>query len=297
MKNKYLSVAFLSVLLFSCNNNDEEIVKNYTTDFPNIDNTQTMGVGTTLSTPTSTNVKLDSMKMYYYDFFSKATPNLPGMTYNYETKESHPPSTLLEIKHYFTYEANGFVDIRIVEVNKHDWYSNKFKFVFDYDYNNENQLSNVTVDIYVDNEKILDHNLEYYITIEQSYLNTIDRNEYNIVKLENIEFATPKNVFNPERNLLPVSTHLQYSVLLNAELYNIMYDYDGLAELVLGYFTHNMYINTHSTFLKEDNTTASSYVAPLSNIQYKVRQDHYPEIIQYGNVYAGGYRFLYYYKN
>lgn len=297
MKNKYLSVAFFSFLLFSCNNDDAEIVENYTSEFPNVDNTQAMGVGETLSAPTSTNVKLDSMKMYYYTDYSSYSPNLPGMTYNYETKELHPASVLHEIKHSFTYADNGFVDVRTIEVDKHDRNSNKFKFVFDYDYNNENQLSNVTVDIYVDNEQILSHNLEYYATIEQSYLNTIDRNEYNIVKLENIEFATPKNVFNPERNLLPVSTHLQYSVLLNAELYNIMYDYDGLAELVLGYFTHNMYINTHSTFLKEDNTTGFSYSAPISNIQFKVRQDHYPKIIQYGNVNSGGYRYLYYYKN
>nr|WP_298003621.1 hypothetical protein [uncultured Flavobacterium sp.] len=59
------------------------------------------------------NVKLDSMKMYYYEDYINYSPNLPGMTYNYETKESHPPSTLLEIKHYFTYEANGFVDKRL----------------------------------------------------------------------------------------------------------------------------------------------------------------------------------------
>ncbi len=53
------------------------------------------------------------MKMYYYEDYINYSPNLPGMTYNYETKESHPPSTLLEIKHYFTYEANGFVDKRL----------------------------------------------------------------------------------------------------------------------------------------------------------------------------------------
>lgn len=54
-----------------------------------------MGVGTTLSTPTAMNVKLDSMKMYYYEDYINYSPNLPGMKYNYETKESHPPSTLL----------------------------------------------------------------------------------------------------------------------------------------------------------------------------------------------------------
>ena len=103
----------MSFLLFSCNDNEEEIVESYTSEFPNRDNTQGMGVGTTLSTPTATNVKLDSMKMYYYEDYINYSPNLPGMTYNYETKESHPPSTLLEIKHYFTYEANGFVDKRL----------------------------------------------------------------------------------------------------------------------------------------------------------------------------------------
>lgn len=86
MKNKYLSLAFFSFLLFSCNNDDAEIVENYTSEFPNIDNTQAMGVGATLSTPTSTNVKLDSMKMYYYADYSSYSPNLPGMTYKYETK-------------------------------------------------------------------------------------------------------------------------------------------------------------------------------------------------------------------
>ena len=57
------------------------------------------------------NVKLDSMKMYYYEDYINYSPNLPGMTYNYETKESHPPSTLLEIKHCFTYEANNIPTI------------------------------------------------------------------------------------------------------------------------------------------------------------------------------------------
>lgn len=297
MKNKYLSLAFLSVLLLSCTNNDAEIVENYTVDFPNIDNTQAMGVGATLSTPTSTNVKLDSMKMYYYADYSNYSPNLPGMTYKYETKTTPVNPSLMEVKQSFSYAENGFVDIRTVEVNKHDWYSNKFKFVFDYDYNNENELNNVKVDLYVNDEQVISKSLNYTPETEQYFLNQAQTNEYNIIKVGNIEYTTPKNVFNPERNLLPVSTHLQYSVLLNAELYNIMYDYDGLAELVLGYFTHNMYINTHSTFLKQDNTTGFSYSAPISNIQYKVRQDHYPEIIQYGNVNSGGYRYLYYYKN
>lgn len=101
MKNKYLSLTFLSVLLFSCNNNDAEIVESYTSDFPNIDNTQTMGVSTTLSTPIATNVKLDSMKMYYYADYSSYSPNLPGMTYKYETKTTPIPPFFMEVNHYF----------------------------------------------------------------------------------------------------------------------------------------------------------------------------------------------------
>jgi len=294
MKNKYLSVTFLSVLLFSCTNNDAEIVQNYTTDFPNIDNTQAMGVGATLSTSTSTNVKLDSMKMYYYADYSSYSPNLPGMTYNYETKTTPVNPSLMEVKQSFSYTENGFVDIRTVEVNKHDWYSNKFKFVFDHDYNNENELNNVKVDLYVNDEQVISKSLNYTPETEQYFLNQAQTNEYNIIKVGNIEYTTPKNVYNPERNLLPINTKMQYLALFSSEIYNS--SYDGLLELLDGYFTHNMYINTHATFVKKSQDQ-NGLVVPPSNVQFKVRQDHYPEIIQYGNVYAGGYRFLYYYKN
>lgn len=293
MKNKYLSVAIFSFLLFSCTNNDAEIVENYTSDFPNIDNTQQMGVGTTLSAPTSKNVKLDSMKVCYYQDFNSFSPNIPKSSYKSETKTTPVNPFLMEIKHYFTYEANGFVDTRTIEVDKHDWYSNKFKFVFDYDYNNENELNNIKVDLYVNDEKVITQNLPYTSATEQQFLNQIQTNEYNIIKLGSTEYTTPKNVFNPERNLLPTNTKLQFIGLFSSEIYNS--SYDDLLELLEGYFTHNMYINTHNTFLKELKNR-NGFVVPSSNIQYKVRQDHYPEIIQYGNVSSGGYRYLYYYK-
>lgn len=293
MKNKYLSLTFLSVLLFSCNNNDEEIVENYTSDFPNIDNTQAMGVGTTLSTPTSTNVKLDSMKMYYYEDYISYSPNLPGMVYKYETKESHPPPVLNEINHYFTYEENGFVDKRTIVIS--DFYTKaKFKFILDHDYNSENQLNNVKVDFYADSELVISQSLNYTSETEQHFLNLTQTNEYNIIKVGNIEYTTPKNVYNPERNLLPGNTKMQYLALFSSNIYNS--SYDGLLELLDGYFTHNMYINTHATFVKKSQDQ-NGIVVPPSNVQFKVRQDHYPEIIQYGNVNSGGYRYLYYYKN
>ena len=33
----------------------------------------------------------------------------------------------------------------------------------------------------------------------------------------------------------------------------------------------------------------------LANLQYQVRSNHYPEIIQFGNLGSGGVRVLYYY--
>ena len=292
MKNKYLSLAFLSVLLFSCNNNDDEIVENYTSDFPNIDNTQTMGVGTTLSTPIATNVKLDSMKMYYYADYSSYSPNLPGMTYKYETKTTPIPPFFMEVNHYFTYETNGFVDKRTIVIS--DFYTKeKFKFILDHDYNNENQLNNVKVDFYADNELVITQSLNYTSQTEQHFLNQTQTNEYNIIKVGNIEYTTPKNVYNPERNLLPGNTKMQYLALFSSDIYNS--SYDGLLELLDGYFTHNMYINAHATFVNKSQDQ-NGIVVPPSNVQFKVRQDHYPEIIQYGNVNSGGYRYLYYYK-
>lgn len=293
MKKKYLSLAFLSVLLFSCNNNDEEIVESYTSDFPNIDNTQAMGVGETLSTPTSTNVKLDSMKMYYYDFFSKATPSLPGLTYKYETKTTPVNPSLIEVKQSFSYAENGFVDKRTIVIS--DVYTKeKFKFILDHDYNSENQLNNVKVDFYADNELVISQSLSYTSETEQHFLNLTQTDEYNIIKAGNIEYTTPKNVYNPERNLLPNNTKMQYLALFSSDIYSS--SYDGLLKLLDGYFTHNMYINTHATFVKKSQDQNGIVVPPL-NVQYKVRQDHYPEIIQYGNVNSGGYRYLYYYKN
>ncbi|MBA5792396.1 MULTISPECIES: hypothetical protein [unclassified Flavobacterium] len=292
MKSKYVSLVFLSFLLFSCNNNDE-MIENHTSDFPNIDNTQAMGVGETLSTPTSTNVKLDSMKMYYYRNFSRYSTNLPGMAYKYETKTTPVNPSLMEVKQSFSYAENGFVDIRTVEVNNHDWYSNKFKFILDYDYSSENQLNNVRVDLYVNDEQVASQNLQYTSETEKQYLNQLQTNEYNIIKAGNIEYTTPKNVFNPERNLLPLNIKLQYAAFFNSEFRNG--NYKGLIELLDGYFINNLYINTHVTFVNKA-PNQGGIVVPLSNIQYKVRQDHYPEIIQYGNVSSGGYRYLYYYK-
>lgn len=293
MKNSYLSLAFLSFSLFSCNDNDNEIIENYTTDFPNIDNTQAMGVGTTLSAPTSTNVKLDSMKMYYYDDYTNYSPNLPGMTYKYETKESHPPPILNEVDHYFSYEANGFVDKRTIVISDFNT-KEKFKFVLDHDYNSENQLNIVKVDFYADNELVISQSLNYTSETEQYFLNQTQTNEYNIIKVGNIEYTTPKNVFNPERNLLPINIKMQYLALFSSEIYNS--SYEGLLDILDGYFTNNMYINTHATFVNK-SPNQNGIVVPPSNVQYKVRQDHYPEIIQYGNVRSGGYRYLYYYKN
>lgn len=295
MKNKYLYLAFLSFSLISCNEDTEQIIKNDTPDFPNIDNTQAMGVKEALTAPTNTNIKLDSMKIYYYADFPYVAPNLPGIVYQNEVKESHPSPILNEVKHYFTYSESGYLDIRTIEIQKDDWYSNKFKFVLDYDYNEEHKLINVKTDVYVNNEHIFTQSTPYESELEQSYLNQIQTNQYNILSDFNSEFATPKNVFSPERNLFPPDIKLQYLVIFSLELQKIMYDYEGLYEILNGYFIQNMYLNTHVTFLQNYKNQNESIIS-LSNLQYKVNTDHYPEIIQYGNVYSGGYRYLYYYK-
>lgn len=293
MKNTYLSLAFLSFILFSCDSKDEEIVTSNTAEFPNIDNTQSMGVSTTLTAPTETNVKLDSMKMFYYEDHSSYSTNLLGMQYKTENKTTPVNPFSMEVKHSFSYAENGFVDIRTVEVDKHDWYSNTFKFVFDYDYNAQNQLNNIKVNVYVNDKQVVSQNLEYASANEQKYLNQMQLNQYNIVKFRDVVYSTPKNVYNPERNLLPANVKLQYIGLFSSEIYDS--SYEDLLELIEEYFTVNNYINSHATFLKEIKNR-NGFVVPSSNIQYKVREDHYPEIIQYGNVKTGGYRFLYYYK-
>ncbi|KAA5534335.1 hypothetical protein [Paenimyroides baculatum] len=252
-----------------------------------------MGVGETLSTPTATNVKLDSMKMYYYDFFSKATPSLPGLTYMYETKESHPPSTLLEIKHYFTYEANGFVDTRTVVLS--GFYNTTFTFAFNYDYNDVNELEMSDLVIYKNNEMVHENTLDYSVNDPNESLKYYQYNQYNVTSNSVTDFKTPKNVYNPERNLLPPNIRLQYLNLLDNGVSG--FDFGNYYYVVRDLFDNRGFINTHCTFPLQNEYIEHHQPVLLDNIQYKVRQDHYPEIIQYGNVYAGGYRFLYYYKN
>ena len=291
MKNTYLLFGAM-LLLLGCTNHDTIAIDDKKPwDFPPIDNTKEMGVSTDLSAPTVTDVKLDSMKIFYYQDYAGYSNNFPEMASKVQTKETPVAPYFYEIKHYFTYHKNGFLDKRTILYN--DFYNKeKFKFIFDFTYL-DNQLAGVTLDFYENNN--LQHSIfqNYDDTTEKVLLDKIQANQFNIVSLENKIFVTPKNVYNPERNLLPSNVKLQFAAVFYAAPHNGIYD--DLLEPLLNYFIHDNYINTHVTFLKE-HKNLNGFVIPIDNIQYKVRQDHYPEIIQYGNVKNGGFKYLYYYN-
>lgn len=95
MKKYILPLIISLFVLFGCSDsNEDEPIVNNSSSFPNIDNTQAMGVGTNLSAPTNTNVKLDSMKMYYYENTS-FYPNLPGASYRNQVLTTPVVPTLL----------------------------------------------------------------------------------------------------------------------------------------------------------------------------------------------------------
>lgn len=296
MKKYTLPLAILSFVVIGCSDsNDDGPTVNNSGDFPNIDNTQVMGVGNNLSAPTNTNVKLDSMKMYYYENTS-FHPNLPGASYRNQTLDMPIPPTLFEAKHYFTYNSNGFVDKRTIVFDAFYDFDTNFKFIFDYNYNDVDRLQSVFLSIQADDEMIYNENLDYVLGIEDVILSQMQTNQFNILSYVGSTFSSPKNVFNPERNLLPNDIKLQYLSILDSQLDYLSGSYDGLEEILNDYFKKNIYINTHCTFLKTINS--NGFVEfPLANIQYKVRVDHYPEIIQFGNPGSGGVRILYYYRD
>lgn len=295
MKKYILPLIISLFVLFGCSDsNEDEPIVNNSSSFPNIDNTQAMGVGTNLSAPTNTNVKLDSMKMYYYENTS-FHPNLPGASYRNQVLTTPVVPTLFEAKHYFTYNSNGFVDKRTIVFDGFYDFDTNFKFIFDYDYNDVDRLQSVFLTIEANGETIYNENLEYVLGIEDDVLSQMQTNQFNITNYLGSTFNSPKNVFNPERNLLPSDVKLQYLPLFNLEIYNLSSEYDGLEGIVNGYFKNNLYINTHCTFLSNLKNTNEEPIS-LANLQYQVRSNQYPELIQFGNLGSGGLRVLYYYK-
>lgn len=254
-----------------------------------------MNVETNLSAPTNTNVKLDSMKVYYYENTS-FHQNLPGASYRNQILTSPLPPTIFEAKHYFTYASNGFVDKRTIVFDAFYDFDTNFKFTFEYDYNDVDRLQNVSLSIQADEEIIYNEDLEYVLGIEDVVLSQMQTNQFNILSYVGSTFSSPKNVFNPERNLLPSDVKLQYLSMLDSQLDYLSGSYDGLEEILNEYFKKNLYINTHCTFLS-NLMNQNQVPISLANIQYKVRANHYPEIIQFDNPYSGGFRYLYYYKD
>ena len=294
MKKYILPLAILSVALIGCSDsNDDKPIVIDGSSFPNIDNTQVMGVGNNLSAPTNTNVKLDSMKMYYYENTS-FHPNLPGASYRNQVLTTPVAPTLFEAKHYFTYVSNGFVDKRTIIFDAFYDFDTDFKFIFDYDYNDVDRLQSVLLTIEANNETIYNENLEYVLGIEDVVLSQMQTNQFNITNYLGSTFNSPKNVFNPERNLLPSDVKLQYLPVFNAQINNLSSEYNGLEGIINGYFKNNLYINTHCTFLSNLKNMNEEFIS-LANLQYQVRSNHYPEIIQFGNLGSGGVRVLYYY--
>src|SRR5690606_30672198 len=113
------------------------------------------------------------------------------------------PPTIFEAKHYFTYTSNGFVDKRTIVFDAFYDFDTDFKFIFDYDYNDADRLQSVSLSIQADDEIIYNENLDYVLGIEDVVLSQMQTNQFNILSYVGSTFSSPKNVFNPERNLLP----------------------------------------------------------------------------------------------
>src|SRR5690606_25116784 len=189
MKKYILQLAILSFVMIGCSDsNDDEPTVNNSEDFPNIDNTQAMNVETNLSAPTNTNVKLDSMKVYYYENTS-FHQNLPGASYRNQILTSPLPPTIFETKHYFTYASNGFVDKRTIVFDAFYDFDTDFKFTFDYDYNDVDRLQNVSLSIQADDEIIYNEDLEYVLGIEDVVLSQMQTNQFNILSYVGSTFS------------------------------------------------------------------------------------------------------------
>ena len=300
MKKYIFPLAFLSFVLIGCSDDNsfengpaEEgpIIK---VDFPNIDNTQAMNVSTNLSAPMNTNVKMDSLKMYYYSNYHY-NENGPGMSYKNQIN-SIPGPVINSNTQYFTYAANGFVSERTIRFNTFYISDDVLKVVYHYNYTNQNTIESIVVKVLVNDVEKRNEVFTYDATVQQNLLNTITRNTFNIESVANANYITPKNVYNAERNMFPSQTDFQFLYSVNASLYEILSDLNADFDFSYDYLKYYNYINTHCTFVKTINDNGLVEF-PLANIQYKVRADHYPEIIQYGDPYNGGYRYSYYYKN
>lgn len=305
MRKIHLLAILLSASISSCIYDDPTLYNNsgpaeegpiIKVDFPNIDNTLAMNVVDQLSDPTNTNVKLDSMKMFYYQDYHYNV-NGPGMAYKNQTF-TIPGPTIHSVSHYFTYEQNGFVDKRTVVLDDHYKWNEDYILIFDYNYNDEDELESIGLVIETNNEVIYQNNIEYTSELEQQILSSMIFDNYNILSISNYTFETPKNIYNPENNLLPEDVKLQFLPLFTSHFSQFFMN-DSSSEFYDFYYEYlypNSFINTHCTFVKTRNLQ-EVYQYPLENIQYQVRADHYPEIIQYGQPDTGGYRNLYYYSN
>lgn len=300
MKKYLLPLAFLSFVLIGCSDDDslnnepaEEgpIVK---VDFPNVDNTQAMNVSSNLSVPTNTNVKLDSLKMYYYSNYHY-NENGPGMSYRNQIN-STPAPVINSNTQYFTYDTNGFVSERTIRFNTFYTSNDVPKVIFKYNYTNQNTIESIVIRVLVNEVEKYNEEFLYDFSDEQNLFNTIQRNNFNIESFANATYVTPKNVYNAERNMFPSQTDFQFLYSVNTSLYEILSDLNADYEFSYNYLMYYNYINTHCTFVKTINDNGLVEF-PLANIQYKVREDHYPEIIQYGDPYTGGFRYLYYYQD
>lgn len=310
MKKIYFYAALTAFLATGCVN-DDRINTGEMVDFPEIDNTEAQGVGSILTTAPAIKPRLDSLKMYYYADIANSSPQLPGMSYKNEVKTSPLVPVLIELKHYFEYHSNGFLAKRVIELSE-GLMGEKTKLIFDFSYDNDNDLELSTLSVQKGHEVIAVNSIRYnyndqkvlesfiYASPNKTYeIKTLipepfKYNQYNLTQNQNTDFVTPKNVYSPEKNLLPEKIKLQYYNLFNKDDWSDMQNELGLFDISSLAFNHS-YINTHMTFPVRDFFEVRTPVN-IQNIQYRVRKDHYPEIIQYGNVNEGGYRYLFYYK-
>lgn len=306
MRKIYFWPILLLGSLFGCTDEDPVLDNNsgpaeegptIINDFPNIDNTQSMNVADQLSAPTNTNVRLDSMKMFYYQDYHY-NENGPGMAYRNQVLTLPIPPIIESYTSYFTYEENGYVDKRTIVNEEKPFWDDQFKFIFDYNYTDDNALESVELVIEKNNEVVYQNNILYTTELQQSALDYVQFNEYNILSQTYYAYVTPKNVYNPEKSLLPEEVKFQFFPLLSLQFYEFLNSEfsEEVNKLFYNYLLPYNYINTHTTFISS-RTDQPDYHYPLQNIQYQVRTDHYPEIIQYGQPNTGGYRNLYYYND
>lgn len=214
MKKYILPLIISLFVLFGCSDsNEDEPIVNNSSSFPNIDNTQAMGVGTNLSAPTNTNVKLDSMKMYYYENTS-FHPNLPGASYRNQVLTTPVVPTLFEAKHYFTYNSNGFVDKRTIFFDGFYDFDTNFKFIFDYDYNDVDRLQSVFLTIEANGETIYNENLEYVLGIEDDVLSQMQTNQFNITNYLEVHLT--------HQRMFSIQNEIYYRVMLNYNIFRYL---------------------------------------------------------------------------